>query len=104
MKTEQREEIENALEDLEDAMIMHLIPFHAEKSLSTLLKFARQQLSLNSNSPEIEGIKTGHGLRVDGEKLLRNLVDADIVPWAIAARNLDVEALVLECLTTEEKP
>jgi hypothetical protein len=88
MNTEQREEIEDAIWVMKGLVEFGQILPGQKLRLSRMIDFARQQLSL----------------RVDGEKLLRNLVDADIVPWAIAARNLDVEALVLECLTTEENP
>jgi hypothetical protein len=42
-------------------------------------------------------------LRVDGKELLRKLTDAKIIPWALIVSNDEIQALVMECLTTEEK-
>jgi hypothetical protein len=97
MNTEQREEIERAIRDIleqeEDGNTWVELPTDV---LLPLAQFARQQLSL----------------RVDGEKLISEIL-AEGEPYGDAgwigrrgAREARerLEALVLECLTTEEKP
>lgn len=94
MNTEQREEIEEAIQTVEESL-QYGFPCFTADCMLPLAKFARQQLNL----------------RVDVELLVKKLSDTDIVltTWsgdavpdeAIPA----IEALVLECLTTtpEEK-
>ncbi len=84
MNQEQREEIEKALLEMEDMLIF---PSTKGKSFELVCQFARQQLSL----------------RVDGEKLLRLLREMDKEEGMEVGMERAIEALVLECLTTEEK-
>lgn len=101
MNTEQREEIENAIKELEDSKDIGVIDSLTWPEIRTLIQFARQQLNL----------------RVDGEKLMNRLIESEIFPslnmedsgapvfvWPQNAPE-QLEALVLECLTTtpEEK-
>jgi hypothetical protein len=96
MNTEQREEIEDAIWVMKGLVKFGQILPGQKLRLSRMIDFARQQLSL----------------RVDGEKLLEKLGVSIDHSWQgtrtatfhIPEDPAELEALVLECLTTEEKP
>jgi hypothetical protein len=96
MNTEQRELIEATCEELENDLEQGVLCSLSWPEIRTLIDFARQQLSL----------------RVDGEKLLEKLGVSIDHSWQgtrtatfhIPEDPAELEALVLECLTTEEKP
>lgn len=84
MNPEKREQIEDAINAIERrAGILSM--FTPEQ---VLIRFARQQLNL----------------RVDGRKLLCLLRAADKEESMEVGLEKHLEALVMECLTTEEKP
>lgn len=88
MNTEQREEIETLLSEIERAQKSSVCHDFTDQYLEPLTRFARQQLNL----------------RVDGEKLSQQLWER-FVANIPSSRREEFEALVLECLTTtpEEK-
>lgn len=95
MNTEQREEIESAIKELEDSKDIGVIDSLTWPEISTLIQFARQQLNL----------------RVNVDLLARKLADTDIVMTTLSGDAVPdeaipaIEAIVLQCLTTtpEEK-
>jgi hypothetical protein len=86
MTQEQREKIETLLSEIERAQKSSVCHDFTDQYLEPLTRFARQQLNL----------------RVDGEKLRERLREAGV----LIRHDHQIEnwkALVMECLTTEEK-
>jgi hypothetical protein len=97
MTQEQREDIEDALAGLKAWSDKYCMLGLGERNIKALIRFARQQLNLRVDGEKL--MTALYAGRINGSKLMY-LFEKDC--WGIEEVEA-LEALVMECLTTEEK-